>query len=40
MFSALDTFLIGFSVSAYVAAHAYVVFVLKAPASRNALEIV
>lgn len=39
MFTAIDTFLIGFGITAYVAAHAYIVFVLKAPAARAASEL-
>lgn len=39
MFTALDTFLTGFGVTAYVAAHAYVIFVLKAPAARAASDL-
>ena len=39
MFTAIDTFLIGFGVTAYVAAHAYVIFVLKAPAARAASDL-
>ncbi len=39
MFTALDTFLIGFGITAYVAAHAYVIVVLKAPVAREAFEL-
>lgn len=39
MFTALDTFLIGFGITAYVAAHAYIIVVLKAPGAREAFEL-
>ena len=35
----MDTFLVGFGITAYVAAHAYAVLVLKAPAEKHAFEL-
>ena len=39
MFPAIDTFLIGFSITAYVAAHAYIIVVLQAPRAREGFEL-
>lgn len=39
MLTALDTLFITLGVAAYVGVHAYVVFGLKAPAARRALEL-
>lgn len=39
MFTALDILLSGFGITAYVAAHAYVILVLKAPAARAASDL-
>lgn len=38
MLTALNILFIGLGITAYVAAHAYVVFVLKAPAARRVYE--